>query len=83
MRESSHHHTASSAMASAGSSMDIVIAAQAPPPSKYIFEGGVLKLGGEDVKIYHFDDAPEMPWFQAKPIHNFLGFASTITTKVR
>jgi prophage antirepressor-like protein len=52
----------------AGSSMDI-----AAHVSKYIFEDGVLKLDGENVKIYYFDDAPEMPWFQAKPIHNFLG----------
>lgn len=40
------------------------------PLSKYIFEDGVLKLGGEDVKIYYFDDAPEMPWFQVRVYKN-------------
>jgi prophage antirepressor-like protein len=42
-----------------------------------------LKLGGEDVKIYYFDDAPEMPWFQAKPIHNFLGATRIYHTMTR
>lgn len=41
---------------------------------KYVFDDGILKLHGEPVKIYYFDDdALAMPWFQVKLIHNFLG----------
>lgn len=40
---------------------------------KYALEGNVLTLGGAPVKVYSFQDDPQAPWFQAKPIHNFLG----------
>ena len=34
-----------------------------------------LALDDKVVKVYRFADDPEMPWFQAKPISNYLEFA--------
>ena len=39
----------------------------------YSLEGSVLTLGGERVQVYFFEDDQKEPWFQAKPIHSFLG----------
>ena len=39
-----------------------------PLPRSFNLEKMELVLGGYVVKVYHFSDEPDMPWFQAKPI---------------
>lgn len=53
------------------------------PPRYHFDESGALKLDGKPVKVYFFADAPDMPWFQAKPIHNFLGTSTVAQTIAR
>lgn len=52
-------------------------------PRYHFDESGTLKLDGKPVKVYFFADATDMPWFQAKPIHNFLGATKIGHTMVR
>ena len=51
--------------------------------SEYSFEDGVLKLHGEAVEAYYFNDDPAMPWFNAKTIHRFVGAANIAHTMAR
>jgi len=51
--------------------------------SEYSFEDGVLKLHGEAVKVYYFNDDPAMPWFHAKTIHRFVGATNIAQTMAR
>jgi prophage antirepressor-like protein len=47
------------------------------------FECGVLRLNGEPVSMHFFADAPDEPWIQAKPVHNFLGAGNICQTVAR
>jgi len=42
-----------------------------------------MMLDGQTVKVYHFADEPEMPWFQARPILSSLGYTHTNMTLAR
>ena len=46
-----------------------------PLPRSFDLEKMELVLGGYVVKVYHFADEPDMPWFQAKPIAVHLEYA--------
>ena len=48
--------------------------ASGTPPLKLDLSRMELRLGSEVAKVYYFADAPEMPWFQAKPIVVHLGY---------
>lgn len=52
-------------------------------PRYYFDAEGTLKLDGDVVKVYFFADEPDAPWFQAKPIHNFLGATTVAHTMAR
>lgn len=51
--------------------------------SEYSFDGGLLLLRGEAVPIVIFAEAPDDPWFKAKPVHNFLGSGNISKTLER
>jgi len=65
----------------ASASAEIVV--RQSESSEYSFDDGVLKLLGEAVKVYYFNDDPAMPWFHAKTIHRFVGAANIAQTMAR
>ena len=42
-----------------------------------------LSLSQQPVKVYFFAGAPDEPWFQAKPVHHFLGATTIAHTMAR
>jgi len=52
--------------------------AHADYTTPFSFDAGKMELiiNGLAVKVYSFADAPEMPWFQAKPIVTFLCYTT-------
>lgn len=49
----------------------------------YSFDGGILRLLGEEVPILLFTGKPDDPWFRAKHVHAFLGSANISHTLAR